>query len=505
VYQDLNPGLPPGAGLACLAAAASRPAGCTAAAAQAVALANSYGFYNTASAFKAVNTAKKDGGSVTVNYAINDDLTLKSITGYVYSARYISGDLAGSVFPISSYYQDSSQDQITQELTLNGITLAQKLNYTLGGYYYNVEGQDNTEGAYALNVLGIGSAYQVRTTARSFAPYAQATYEIVPKLHVTAGIRYTKDKKTDATRAYSLSKGVPVGCAAATNADCDAPFQADNFPMTSYLLEFDYQAAKDLMVYVKTSRGSRSGGVQETALGRPGFTPENLTDYELGEKAEFFDHRLRVNFDVYHSIYEDLQQTAYAVDPNGSVYSAIINAASAHVEGAELQATVQPVRSLTLSAMGAYTHPYYLSFFTADQGDISTTPFANVSRYSYTLGGDYTKALGAAGTLNLHLDYHWQSEITSGTVPTVATMSEGGRIVDGITGQTAYGIINGRMSFTLSSSDVELALWGRNLGGKRYYAYVGDITGSPEIASIGFVAATPGDPRTFGLTVTKRF
>jgi iron complex outermembrane receptor protein len=504
VYQDLNPGLPPGAGYACLAAAGSRPAGCAAAAAQAVALANSYGFYNSASAFKVTDRAKKDGGSATINYAINDDLSLKSITGYIYSFRYINGDLAGSVFPVGYYVQDTFQDQFSQELTLNGIAFAQRLNYTLGGYYYDSKGQDNQEGLFALNLAGVGGPYKVRTTQKSFAPYAQATYEIVPKLHVTAGIRYTKDKKTDATVGYALSGGVTT-CASGTNAQCIAPFESETFPMTSYLLEFDYQVLQDLMVYVKTSRGSRSGGVQETAPGRPGFAPENLTDYELGEKAEFFDHRLRVNFDIYHSIYQDLQQTVYAVDPNGVVYSAIINAASAHVEGAELQATVQPVRSLTLSAMGAYTHPYYLSFSTADQGDISNTPFANVSRYSYTLGGDYTKALGAAGTLNLHLDYHWQSEITSGTVPTIATISEGGRIVDGITGQTAYGIINGRLSFNLNSDDVEVALWGRNLGGKHYYSYVGDFTGSPEIPSIGYVAATVGDPRTFGLTVTKRF
>ena len=51
-------------------------------------------------------------------------------------------------------------------------------------------------------------------------------------------------------------------------------------------------------------------------LVRSAFRPETVESYELGLKADWFDHRLRTNLAVYQADYDDLQ-TPFSGTPVG--------------------------------------------------------------------------------------------------------------------------------------------------------------------------------------------
>ena len=83
------------------------------------------------------------------------------------------------------------------------------------------------------------------------------------------------------------------------------------------------------------------------------------------------------------------------------------------------------------------------------------------------------------GHIDPSLDYHYQtaSTLNAGTTQYA---------------QAGYGLVNGRLAFDVERGDFEIAAYCRNLANKVYIAQ------SAEFSTIG-------DPRTFGVTFTKRF
>jgi len=56
------------------------------------------------------------------------------------------------------------------------------------------------------------------------------------------------------------------------------------------------------------SRVSRRGTNQRSNPALP-YAPETVTDYEIGAKSDWFERRLRVNLDAYHSDYKNIQRS----------------------------------------------------------------------------------------------------------------------------------------------------------------------------------------------------
>ncbi len=77
------------------------------------------------------------------------------------------------------------------------------------------------------------------------------------------------------------------------------------------------------------------------------------------------------------------------------------------------------------------------------------------------------------GRVNLHADYSWRDEVAFRYDPR------------SLARQDAYGLFNAMLSTQFDRADVELALWGRNLGDKRYLVRANDngslVTAFPAI------------------------
>ena len=65
--------------------------------------------------------------------------------------------------------------------------------------------------------------------------------------------------------------------------------------------------------------------------------------------------------------------------------------------------------------------------------------------------------------------------------------------------QPGYGLLNGSLTLRFDDLGLEAALFGRNLLNKKY-----DVAGT-SLESVGFNVLFAGEPRMFGLQLTKRF
>jgi iron complex outermembrane receptor protein len=252
----------------------------------------------------------------------------------------------------------------------------------------------------------------------------------------------------------------------------------------------------DILAYAKTSRGFKAGAENQrgSVIGTP-FGPEIVTDYEIGLKSEWFDHKLRVNAAAYHSDYDGIQRDILALIDN-QIVTVVRNAASATIDGVEFEITAKPVDGLTLQATSAYTHPQYVKYTDPATGqDLSGNKFLDTPAWQIGLSGTYVIPT-SVGPLSTTVDYSYESTLY--LYPESHSAYTGNS-----TTQNGYSLVNARLSLDVPAVDGTAAIWVKNIFDERYNTTGNDFTGGP--GAVGYVLTYPGNPRTFGVEFTKRF
>src|SRR3546814_3239430 len=121
--------------------------------------------------------------------------------------------------------------------------------------------------------------------------------------------------------------------------------------------------------------------------------PEKVTSCELGFKSTVWNRRARFNGTAFHSNYDEIQQ----VNTNEQAIQTIVNAASATIQGVEVEASVRPVTGLQLDAAFGYTDAEYDELLGLDlTGDRVPDPglarelnFQRVPKYTFTGAASY--------------------------------------------------------------------------------------------------------------------
>jgi iron complex outermembrane recepter protein len=220
-------------------------------------------------------------------------------------------------------------------------------------------------------VAGYRAGGYIKTDA--LAGFGQASYEIVDKLRLTLGARYSSEKKTDHDEfAFDVVNAYVPGTLATPQFTAD---RAKRFNSFTPRVALDYQATPDLLLYASWSKGFKSGTYNLGSL-QPPVQPEKISAFEGGIKSRLFERRLRFNVAGFYYAYKDLQI--------GKVVNAqplLENAATATIYGleAELQAQVTP--RFEINANGSWLHARFDRYVSADParpfGDGSTFVDAN--------------------------------------------------------------------------------------------------------------------------------
>jgi len=111
--------------------------------------------------------------------------------------------------------------------------------------------------------------------------------------------------------------------------------------------------ARDVMVYGRIASGYRIGGPNANGglNGIPeGYKPDKTTNFELGVKGEFLEHRLNIDASVYHISWHDFQVAV--LTPQFNYF--LTNAGDAESNGVELSVQARPGMGLTISAQASY-------------------------------------------------------------------------------------------------------------------------------------------------------
>ena len=294
------------------------------------------------------------GGNVRLRWDFGD-LALYSITGYESMDAYSRGDIDGGFgcefcgvpggpgfIPFFSETADGipTLDQFSQEVRLES-QLDGAFNWQAGLYYFD-EDYDTEFFSYVSIAGGVPDDYlRANQTNTAWAVFGSVQYEVTPAFELRAGFRYTDDQKDFFT-------GTPVGFNLDPSLPTTANLSDDN---VSWDLSGTYAINDDVNLYARVATGFRGASVQPAGpFGNQSVAePETNTSYEVGVKADLFDRRAKIYFNLYHYEVKDQQLTAVG-GANNAVR--LLNADKTVGQGAELdfQAYLTPDLLLTLGA-----------------------------------------------------------------------------------------------------------------------------------------------------------
>ncbi len=196
----------------------------------------------------------------------------------------------------------------------------------------------------------------------AYAAYAQGDYNIIDKLKLTLGGRYTAEQKGfDYNGSLQYQEGGENNFGPLmTLANTHEGLRSSAF---NYRVGLQYQFTQSIMTYASVASGFKSGDFNgsflstvpvEIALQLTPVKPEHVTTYEVGGKTTFFDGRLLFDAAAFYNQYNDLQVFVLVNPPPGDTQGALPvnvldNAQSAHTEGVEAQIEVRPISPLTAS------------------------------------------------------------------------------------------------------------------------------------------------------------
>ncbi|URD60620.1 TonB-dependent receptor [Sphingomonas sp. KRR8] len=195
-----------------------------------------------------------------------------------------------------------------------------------------------------------------QAVGKSWGVFGQATYTPagLDILHITAGGRYSHDKRDG---SLFVLNGTPV--------PYQLHYKNGRFdPLAIVSLD----AAPSVNLYAKYSSGFRAGGANARSATFRAFDPESVKAYEVGAKADFFDHRARLNVAAYLMNRKNTQIDFDFVDttqflPNGTpsptfnlhTEETVNVPGKSKIKGVEVELTVKPVEGVTLGASYSYT------------------------------------------------------------------------------------------------------------------------------------------------------
>ncbi|MGC1270008.1 MAG: TonB-dependent receptor [Croceibacterium sp.] len=516
-----------------------------------------------------LNAGNKIGGAgLRVRWDIGDG-TLTSTTAWRFWDWVPANDRDFTGLPITTKSQNpSQQDQYTQELRYNYSSGPIDFVVGLFGFHQTVRTQGTealgtAASRWLLNpgnvpagatgcatpttlacdpsVLdGVTAFNEIHLDNTSAALFGQVSWEVVPGLTLQPGVRLNYDKK-DGLYERRVFDGAgnpvlfrdPVSGALITNprvvAQRDAltpqriepSFSDWNF---SYDFTASYEVLPDVLAYATYAKSFKSGGINlngvpNDAQGNPlisvgAIKPESVDHYEAGIKTQFGGGLATFNVAAFRTDIADYQALVNAGQVS-TTRGYLANAEKVRTQGIEADLNLRPSDRFRAYVNAAYTDAKYIKFTGAPcppelsgggsgaviaapgtpgnspaSCDISGQPIAGVSKWSVSYGAEANTpatVLGNAGEVYLGFDGNLRSRFSSNPSPSAYTWIDG------------YSLANFRLGFR-SNEGLNIFGWVRNAFNEKFFEMLSVAPGST-----GLIAGQPGDPRTYGLTISKQF
>jgi iron complex outermembrane receptor protein len=472
------------------------------------------------------NYAKYDteGFGLTGSYVLNDNMTLKSITGYRHITWSIGIDLDGSADHgnLLTVTDKQQQQQFTQEFQLVGTAMDSRLNYVAGFYYFYENGFVHDWVPFDGGLLAVDDSGLNLVRTSSYAGFVHADYKITDQLTFTVGARYSIEDKffvggqQDLNGlTYKISGCYPPNATGIFGPQtcqevlqfpiADQPFRY--FPAGSNHQQFDeftptisaqYHVNDDVMVYASWSKGFKSGGWTTRLSGlladpktgiinndpkEAEFGPEKAKTTEIGLKSEWFDHHFQANVAGFYTDYTGIQ-----LNQQVGASPVTKNLGDADIYGAELETQTDFGNGLFLRANAGYIDAYYYyldpSVGTAItlQSKLPKTPM-----WKLNINPEWDHELGGGKALQVQMSYTHTSSLYNDSLNTALLKRPDLDLID----------LSAQMTF--ADGKYAIAVGGTNVTDKRY------ITEGSLNYAAGFVDASYNAPAEWYLTLRAKY
>ncbi len=450
------------------------------------------------------------GGSARLRWDF-DRVSLYSITGYETAESLNRGDIDGGYgaaflppgssgpgfIPFAAESADGLPDhrQITQEFRLESSEWG-RFDWQAGLFWFD---EDISIDSFNYDSLAPGNpqsglaVQDQRNTA--WAVFASGDFDVSERFKLRGGLRYTKDEKEFSA---SVLQAVPFGT------PVSGPYRVDtDVDDVSWDLSGVYEIDDDVNLYARVAKGFRAPSIQ----GRLAFggvstaDSEEVISYEAGIKAELWDRRARVGFNVFRYDVDDQQIIAVG---GGANVATLLNAEMSRGQGFELDLEAYLTDSFLVTLGSSYNDTEIddadLSVAVCGGGCTVTDPtvaigggtFALVHgnplpqapKWVHSLTARYGLPVGDGGEFFVFTDWAYRSEVNFFLYESVEftgkSMVEGGL----------------RVGYLWNHGDYEVALFGRNITDTTR------VVGAIDFNNLtGFL----NEPRTWGAEFTARF
>jgi iron complex outermembrane recepter protein len=380
---------------------------------------------------------------------------LTSYSMYRHEIARQSGDFDASRLPIFNYDFSATDINITQELDLNSKP-GGPWSWVTGFYFYREQAgwPDFHTSAFGSPLTNV---WNTQNAVTSYAVFGDTTYEVVPQLFLTAGLRYSYEKNHDYYNLHvpDATSGQPAGYYPAS----------DDWNSVTPRAVIRYQFDGSSSVYASYGQGFKSGLLNANGLTAQPVAPEKISAFEVGYKLA--DGPAQFNASAFYYKYTDLQVATY----NGALI-AVTNAAKSKVYGAEFDFSTKVLEHVTFSAGGAYTHATYdrylnaprysqerdptnpaFGLFVSAPSDASGNTLQRAPKFSGNVGLGY-RANVFRGPLDVNANYAYQ---TKTYFEPANQFAQGG-----------YGLLNLRATWTEPNGHWSFSLYGNNVTNTNY-------------------------------------
>jgi iron complex outermembrane receptor protein len=422
----------------------------------------------------------------------------------------------------------STQHQLTQEVRYAG-DLTPQLEVVVGAFAFR-QSIDSTgkqeQGPAAARFLlapsplaatpglldGYGQRSDINSTFASAAVFGQLEWSVTDKLRLLPGLRWNYDDKyvdfettvygglqTTDPELIALQRSVLAPQAYHAGA---ADANVSGNVTTAYQLR---PAVNAFVTYATSfkSIGLNLSGVPSDSAGQPILTaaavkPEDVRHVEFGVKTEPLPGII-ANATVFSTDVRNYQANVVNAQV-GVLRGYLANAERVRVRGVEIDANARVGSHLSLHGAGAFNDGKYVSFSDApppleETGgpavkDISGSSLAGVSRWAWSLGGEYVEpatVMRRPGEFFGAVEASYRSAFSSSATPSKYLTIQG------------YALVNARLGFRWSDG-WGVSVWMRNMFDERYFELLSAAPGNS-----GLIVGLPADPRSVGVTLRMNF
>jgi len=373
---------------------------------------------------------------------------------------------------LGAYYQRQLNHQV-QDVLVPGVSAL------TGGVYHGIPVVDDSV------FFGI-TGYEVTQAAA----FGELNYHASNKLTFTVG-----------AREFDINSHVSRNL---NGYEAGGPNAYDLFAHSTGLIpkyEISYQFDDSKMAYALASKGFRIGGPNNTipasicaadlaqlGLSAPPtqFGPDSAWNYEVGEKSDWLNHRVRVNLAGYYIKWTNIQEFT-----NMSCgYGFTSNIATARSEGVELEAkaafTDRWLAGGTLSQNSANFTASLAQAGIVDGDRLESAPETTASAYV-----DYNRFVpwSKTWTFTAHLEYEYNGNMQY-AYPRQDPLYQY---------SPSWYLINGRIGF--SKDTLSVSIYGNNLTNRIDYT----AQNSYYTNFLQLIRAWMLPPRTIGIAIDKKF